>query len=47
VTRPARAVALDVLVRVDEGAYANLLLASVLRDSGLDGRDRAFVTDLV
>ena len=46
-TLPARAVALDVLVRVDDGAYSNLLLTSVLRDSRLDARDRAFVTDLV
>ncbi|HEX6311619.1 MAG TPA: 16S rRNA (cytosine(967)-C(5))-methyltransferase RsmB [Acidimicrobiia bacterium] len=43
----ARAVALDVLVRVEGGAYANLLLAAVLRDSDLDARDRAFVTELV
>ncbi|MGH8985922.1 MAG: 16S rRNA (cytosine(967)-C(5))-methyltransferase RsmB [Acidimicrobiia bacterium] len=46
-TIPARGVALDVLVRVDDGAYSNLLLGSVLRNSRLDGRDRAFVTDLV
>ena len=47
VTLPARGLALDVLVRVDGGAYSNLLLASVLRDSSLDARDRAFTTDLV
>jgi 16S rRNA (cytosine967-C5)-methyltransferase len=47
VTVPARGVALDVLVRVDDGAYSNLLLASALRHSELDARDRAFTTDLV
>jgi 16S rRNA (cytosine967-C5)-methyltransferase len=47
VTRSARAVALGVLVRVDDGAYSNLVLPGVLRDSGLSTRDRAFVTDLV
>jgi 16S rRNA (cytosine967-C5)-methyltransferase len=43
----SRAVARDVLVRVDDGAYANLVLPEALRRSGLDLRDRAFVTDLV
>ena len=43
----SRAVARDVLVRVDDGAYANLVLGVALRRSGLDARDRAFVTDLV
>ncbi len=43
----SRAVARDVLVRVDDGAYANLVLPDALRRSGLDARDRAFVTDLV
>ena len=46
-TRSARAVALDVLVRVEGGAYSNLVLPGVLRDSGLSARDRAFATDLV
>jgi 16S rRNA (cytosine967-C5)-methyltransferase len=43
----ARTVALDVLVRVDDGAYSNVLLPSVLRDSTLASRDRAFATELV
>jgi 16S rRNA (cytosine967-C5)-methyltransferase len=43
----SRAVARDVLVRVDDGAYANLVLPEALRRSGLDSRDRAFVTELV
>ena len=46
--RPARAVALDVLDRIDTGgAYANLVLAGVLDRSGLAPADRRFVTDLV
>lgn len=46
--RSARAVALDVLDRIDaEGAYANLVLSGELDRSGLDGRDRRFATDLV
>jgi 16S rRNA (cytosine967-C5)-methyltransferase len=44
----ARRAAIDALVRIDErGAYANLVLPSVLERSGLDDRDRAFVTELV
>ena len=43
----ARSVALVALERVENGAYANLVLPPLLRDSGLDGRDRAFATDLV
>lgn len=48
-SRPsARAVALDVLDRIDEGgAYANLVLAGALDRSGLAEVDRRFVTDLV
>ncbi len=42
-----RAVALQVLRRIDEGAYANLALGPALDASGLDLRDRRFVTDLV
>lgn len=44
---PARRVAVDALVRIDEGAYANLVLPLLLERSGLDRRDRAFVTELV
>lgn len=43
----SREVAFTALRRVEDGAYSNLLLPNLLRDSGLDGRDRAFTTDLV
>lgn len=44
----ARRVAVDALDRIDqEGAYANLALPAVLGRSGLDARDRRFVTGLV
>jgi 16S rRNA (cytosine967-C5)-methyltransferase len=43
----ARAIAIDVLVRVDDGAYSNLVLPAALRRTALSERDRAFVTDLV
>ncbi|MEJ7585692.1 MAG: transcription antitermination factor NusB [Acidimicrobiales bacterium] len=43
-----RTLAIDALVRIDrDGAYANLLLPSLLDRSGLDERDRGFVTTLV
>jgi len=42
-----RRLALDALARIDGGAYANLLLPSLLGDSNLRERDRAFVTELV
>ncbi|MBV8950020.1 MAG: 16S rRNA (cytosine(967)-C(5))-methyltransferase RsmB [Actinobacteria bacterium] len=43
----ARALALDALVRVEEGAYSNIVLPAMLRESSLSARDRAFVTNLV
>lgn len=44
----ARRLAAEALRRIDEdGAYANLLLPSLLERSDLDGRDRRFVTELV
>jgi 16S rRNA (cytosine967-C5)-methyltransferase len=44
----ARAVAVEALVRIDQGgAYANLVTPSLLDGSGLDARDRRFVTGLV
>jgi 16S rRNA (cytosine967-C5)-methyltransferase len=43
----SRRVALDALVRVDEGAYSNLDLPERLRRSGLSTQDRAWVTDAV
>jgi len=47
VTVSARLVALDALVRIEDGAYAHVLVPSMLRGSGLGDRDRAFATDLV
>lgn len=45
---PARKVALEALDRIErDGAYANLVLPSILARSGLDERDRHFVTELV
>lgn len=41
-----RGVALRALVRIDEGAYANLVVPSLLDRSGLSVRDRAFATEL-
>jgi 16S rRNA (cytosine967-C5)-methyltransferase len=45
--RSPRGIALRALVRVDEGAYANLVVPSLLAGSGLSVRDRAFATELV
>ncbi len=45
--RDARSVAIDALVRIEGGAFAHLLVPARLRASGLDARDRAFVTHLV
>ena len=45
--RDARSVAIDALERVEAGAYAHAMLPSRLRASGLDARDRAFVTFIV
>jgi 16S rRNA (cytosine967-C5)-methyltransferase len=45
--RDARAVAVEALVRVEEGAYANLVLPALLDRSDLSGQDRRFVTELV
>jgi 16S rRNA (cytosine967-C5)-methyltransferase len=42
-----RSLAVDLLVRIDHGAYAHVLVPSALRSSKLDARDRAFVTDMV
>jgi 16S rRNA (cytosine967-C5)-methyltransferase len=43
----ARAVARDALMRIEDGAYAHVLLPQLLRGSSLSLRDRALVTDLV
>src|SRR4051812_8297236 len=45
--RDARTVAIDALERIEAGAYAHVMLPSRLRASGLDARDRAFVTFIV
>ena len=46
--RSARRVAYDALRRIEgDGAYANLVLPSMLAASGLSSADRRFVTDLV
>ena len=48
VSSDTRHLAIEVLGRIEEGgAYANLALRAALDRSSLDGRDRAFVTDLV
>ena len=43
----ARRVAAEALRRVEDGAYANVILPPMLAESGLERRDRAFVTELV
>lgn len=43
----ARVVALDALVRVEDGAFAHVVLPAMLAQTDLDDRDRAFATDLV
>lgn len=43
----ARRVAAEALGRIDDGAYANVVLPPLLERSGLDRRDRAFATELV
>jgi 16S rRNA (cytosine967-C5)-methyltransferase len=48
--RPAaspRRIALAALLRVEDGAFAHILVPQTLRSSGLSARDRALATDLV
>ena len=46
--KSARQVAFEALLKVHrDGAYSNLAVDSLLKDSGLDERDRAFVCNLV
>lgn len=45
--RDARAVAVDALIRIDDGAYANIVLPHLLDRSDLSSQDRHFVTELV
>jgi 16S rRNA (cytosine967-C5)-methyltransferase len=47
VSTSTRAIAVDVLVRVEDGAFSHVLLPETLRKHSLDARDRAFVTELV
>lgn len=42
-----RRVALEALARIDEGAFANLVLPELLAGSGMSERDRGFATTLV
>ncbi len=46
-TTSARRVAFDALLRVEDGAFAHLVVPQMLRNRGLDARDRAFTTELV
>lgn len=43
----SRALAIRALVRIEDGAYANVVLPALLRDSDLAARDRAQVTEWV
>lgn len=43
-TSSARAVAIDALLRIEEGAYANIVLPHLLERSALGDADRRFVT---
>jgi 16S rRNA (cytosine967-C5)-methyltransferase len=43
----SRRLALEALLRIEDGAYAHILLPPLLRKSSLEPRDRALVTDLV
>jgi 16S rRNA (cytosine967-C5)-methyltransferase len=42
-----RGLAVEALVRIDDGAYAHILVPEMLRKAELEARDRALVTDLV
>lgn len=46
-TSGTRALAIDALVRVEQGAFSNIVLPAMLRGSELSARDRAFATGLV
>jgi len=45
-TATARAVAVEALIRIEDGAYANLVVPSLLDRTRFTERDRAFVTEL-
>ena len=42
-----RRFAIDAIVRIDDGAYANVLLPKMLAHTDLDSRDKRFATELV
>ncbi len=46
-TTNARRLAIDAIVRIDKGAYANVLLPKMLKTTNLERRDKNFVTELV
>src|SRR5258705_4067702 len=46
-TESARALAAEALLRIDDGAFAHILVPELLRKHDLEARDRAFVTELV
>jgi 16S rRNA (cytosine967-C5)-methyltransferase len=46
-TTSSRHLAIDALVRIEDGAFAHILVPQLLRGSGLSARDRALTTDLV
>jgi len=46
-TVTARALAAEALLRIDDGAFAHILVPELLRKHDLEARDRAFVTELV
>jgi 16S rRNA (cytosine967-C5)-methyltransferase len=46
-TDSARALAAEALLRIDDGAFAHILVPELLRKHDLEARDRAFVTELV
>jgi 16S rRNA (cytosine967-C5)-methyltransferase len=43
----SRLVALDALVRIEDGAFAHVVVPAMLTQSDLSDRDRAFATELV
>jgi 16S rRNA (cytosine967-C5)-methyltransferase len=43
----SRQLAVDALVRIEDGAFSHILVPQLLRGSGLSARDRALTTDLV
>jgi 16S rRNA (cytosine967-C5)-methyltransferase len=45
--KTSREVALAALIRIEDGAFAHILLPQALRNSGMTPRDRALATDLV